>query len=76
MTVATDEPHLWAVTPGNYAEAVVFDLVNPVRASRRRFRRGRQARLGSAGKRARTRAIERHFKKVSRKPEKIESGRR
>ena len=45
MTVAGKEADAGGVAPGHDAEAVVLDLMNPVRPGRRSLGRGRQARF-------------------------------
>ena len=51
VTVAGVEPHALDVAPRQNAEAVVLDLVQPVRASRRGFGWRRQAGFDSAATR-------------------------
>ena len=48
VAIASDETNTGGVAPGHDAEAVVLNLVNLVRAARRHFGRGRQARFGKA----------------------------
>jgi hypothetical protein len=52
VAVAGDQSHARGVAPCQDAEAVVLDLVEPVRAGRRRLGRGRQARLDQADRSA------------------------
>jgi hypothetical protein len=48
IAVAGEQPHAGTIASRHYAEAIVLDFVNPIRAGRWSLGRGRQARFDKA----------------------------